>query len=213
LRGMIIMAAIALLLLFLFRPRHRAAHGQGWAFNAQMFLLGAGFMLIETKAVVLMALLFGSTWIVNSVVFFAVLVMILLANLWTLKRAPARLWPYFVGLLVTLLLNCVVPLDYFLGMQRSLQVIGSSLLVFAPVFFAGVVFAASFRRATAPDRAFGFNIAGAMLGGLAENSSMLLGFQYVVLVAVCFYALAALCAARTTDPQAETVLASATSEA
>ena len=50
-----------------------------------MFFLGAGFMLVETKAVVHMALLFGSTWMVNSVVFFAVLVMILLANLFVLQ--------------------------------------------------------------------------------------------------------------------------------
>ena len=57
---------------------------------------------------------------------------------------------------------------------------------------AGVIFAASFRRTREPDRAFGFNIAGAMIGGLAENSSMLLGFQYVVLVAILFYALSAL---------------------
>ena len=73
-----------------------------------------------------------------------------------------------------------------------MQVLGSCTLVFAPVLFAGVIFAASFRRTDEPDRAFGFNIAGAMLGGLAENSSMLLGFQYVVLVAILFYVLSAL---------------------
>jgi hypothetical protein len=212
LRGVAVMAALALSLLFLFRPRASAANGQGARLNAQMFLLGAGFMLIETKAVVLMALLFGSTWIVNSVVFFAVLVMILLANLWTIKLRPSRLWPYYAGLILTLLINCVVPLDFFLGMNRALQVVGSSLLVFAPVFFAGVVFAATFRRADAPDRAFGYNIAGAMLGGLAENSSMLLGFQYVVLVAVCFYALAALFALRSTDTR-ERAATGAVSEA
>jgi SAM-dependent methyltransferase len=213
LRGMTVMAAIALLLIALFRPR-RVGRGQGWAFNGQMFLLGAGFMLIETKAVVVMALLFGSTWLVNSVVFFAVLLMILLANLWTLKSRPRRLWPYYVGLLATLLLNSLVPLDFFLGMSRSLQVIGSSLLVFSPVLCAGVVFAASFKRAHAPDRAFGFNIAGAMLGGLCENSSMLLGFQYLLFVAALFYGLSALCAWRTTDATAPTeVLDSAVSEA
>src|SRR5439155_13821308 len=48
--------------------------------SGQMFFLGAGFMLLETKGVVHMALLFGSTWIVNSVVFFAILVMVFLAN-------------------------------------------------------------------------------------------------------------------------------------
>ena len=63
--------------------------------------------------------------------------------------------------------------------------------MFAPVLFAGVIFAASFKRTAEADRAFGFNIAGAMLGGLAENMSMLLGFQYVVVVAILFYALSA----------------------
>jgi hypothetical protein len=64
--------------------------------------------------------------------------------------------------------------------------------VFAPILFAGVIFAASFKRTIEPDRSFGINIAGAMMGGLAEYSSMLLGFQYVVLVAIVFYAISAI---------------------
>ena len=169
------MAGLALLLIFLFAPRRgaqekREAPGGPNSLNLQMFFLGAGFMLIETKAVVTMALLFGSTWVVNSIVFFAVLVMILIANLWTLKSKVTHLWPYYIGLLVTLALNTIIPLDFFLGMNRSMQVFGSCLLVFAPIMFAGVIFAASFRRTAEPDRAFGFNIAGAMMGGLAENS-------------------------------------------
>lgn len=197
LRGIVVMAGLALLLIFLFAPRRADdrridSTARSYSLNLQMFFLGAGFMLIETKAVVTMALLFGSTWVVNSIVFFAVLVMILIANLWTLKARITRLWPYYLGLLLTLALNAIVPLDFFLGMNRSAQVIGSCLLVFAPVMFAGVVFAASFKRTAEPDRAFGFNIAGAMMGGLAENSSMLLGFQYLVLVAIGFYVLSAL---------------------
>jgi hypothetical protein len=198
LRGMLIMGGLGLLLIFLFQPRRTTATERGikmgragHALNLQLFFLGAGFMLVETKAVVAMALLFGSTWVVNSVVFFAVLVMILLANRWTLRFQPERLWPYYAGLLIALILNTVVPLDFFLGMNRSIQVIGSSVLAFAPILFAGVIFAASFKRTREPDRAFGINIAGAMVGGLAEYSSMLLGFQYVVLVAIVFYALSA----------------------
>ena len=203
LRGMVIMGGLGLLLIFLFLPRQKKgatalaepdirAANIGSALNLQLFSLGAGFMLVETKAVVTMALLFGSTWVVNSVVFLAVLVMILIANLWTLRFNPARLWPYYAGLLISLALNAVVPLDFFLGMNRSIQVLGSCLLVFAPILFAGVIFAASFKRTTEPDRAFGLNIAGAMMGGLAEYSSMLLGFQYVALVAILFYALSAI---------------------
>ena len=201
LRGMLIMGGLGLLLVFLFLPREkkRASAVSGVrsmkfvnALNVQLFFLGAGFMLVETKAVVTMALLFGSAWVVNSVVFLAVLMMILAANLWTIRARPARLWPYYLGLLVTLALNVFVPLDFFLGMNRTIQVLGSCLLVFAPILFAGVIFAASFKRTTQPDRAFGSNIAGAMLGGLAEYSSMLLGFQYLVLLAILFYAVSAI---------------------
>jgi SAM-dependent methyltransferase len=192
LRGMGLMAALSLLLIFAFMPRGGAGEGPRVRFDARMFFLGAGFMLIETKAVVHMALLFGSTWMVNTVVFFAVLVMILAANLYVLAAKPARVWPYYVGLALSLALNALVPLDYFLGMSRATQVIGSCLLVFTPVLFAGVIFAVSFGRTRSPDRAFGFNIAGAILGGLAENASMLLGFQNLVLLALGFYALSLL---------------------
>ena len=211
LRGMALMGGIALIFLFLFMPRREepaleratqtgAAHYalRFWrsalhavSLDGRMLFLGTGFMLIETKAVVHMALLFGSTWMVNSVVFFAVLVMILASNLFVLIFKPERLWPYYAGLAATLTLNCMVSLEFFLGMTRNLQVAGACLLVFTPMLFAGVIFAVSFRRSAEPNRAFGANIAGAMLGGLAEYSSMLLGFQYLVLVAMGFYAFSA----------------------
>ena len=210
LRGMLIMGGLGLLLIFLFQPREKnlaeraecdsRISGVGSALNVQLFFLGAGFMLVETKAVVTMALLFGSTWVVNSVVFLAVLVMILLANLLTLRFRPTRLWPYYAGLLITLGLSAIVPLDFFLGMNRSLQVLGSCLLVFAPILFAGVIFAISFKRSAVPDRAFGLNISGSMLSGLAEYTSILLGFQYVALVAILFYALSAIGWRQADDP-------------
>jgi SAM-dependent methyltransferase len=193
LRGAAIMGGLALALLFIFLRGTTGANpvpaDRHWSLPASMFFLGAGFMLIETKAVVHMALLFGSTWMVNSVVFFAILLMILAANLYVLKVKPENLLPYYLGLLLTLLANVALPLDFFLGMNRFAQVAGSCTLVFAPVVFAGVIFAVQFRRSQEPDRAFGANIAGAMVGGLAEYSSMLLGFQYLGLLALAFYAL------------------------
>jgi drug/metabolite transporter (DMT)-like permease len=190
LRGMGIMGGLALLLLFFFLPRRSGGIGR-FSFDPRMFFLGAGFMLVETKAVVHLALLFGSTWMVNSLVFFAVLAMILVANLFVLRFRPRRLGIYYVGLLVALGLNVLVPLEFFLGMNRALQVTASCALVFTPILFAGVIFAVSFGQSAEPDRDFGANTAGAMLGGLAEYSSMLLGFQYLMLVAVAFYALSA----------------------
>jgi spermidine synthase len=188
-RGMLIMGGLGLLLIWFFSRNqdHTGASTVYNPFNLQLFFLGAGFMLIETKAVVTMALLFGGTWIVNSVVFTAILVMILLANLYTFRWKPANLWPYYTALVISLALNVIVPLDAFLGMSRGIQVLGSCLLVFTPIFFAGIIFAGSFRRSANADTAFGMNVAGAMLGGLAEYSSMALGFKYVVLIALLFY--------------------------
>jgi hypothetical protein len=172
--------------------RRGLAPPSGLFFDFPMFFLGAGFMLIETRAVVHMALLFGSTWMVNSIVFFAILVMILGANLFVLKVKPENLTPYYAGLFVTLLLNVLVPLDSFLGMPWMAQVVASCALVFAPILFAGVIFSVKFRQSERPDQSFGANIAGALAGGLAEYSSMLLGFQYLGLVAMAFYGLSAL---------------------
>ncbi|OWK35676.1 hypothetical protein FRUB_08239 [Fimbriiglobus ruber] len=153
----------------------------------RMFFLGAGFMLVETKAVVHMALLFGGTWVVNTVVFFAILMTALLGNLFVAWVRPERLWWAYIGLIAALAANLLVPLDAFLGLDRTVQVIAACSLVFAPVVFAGVIFPVSFKRAAAPDRAFGTNAAGALLGGIAENASMLVGFQYLLVVAVAFY--------------------------
>lgn len=194
LTGMAMMAVLTALVLFFFLRGGEAANpdagpARRLAFDGRMFFLGAGFMLIETKAVVHMALLFGSTWMVNSVVIFAVLVMILAANLFVLAVRPQRLDFWYAGLVTALMLNALVPLDYFLGMDRTVQILLSCLLVFGPIGFAGVIFAVSFSRTAQPDLAFAANIAGAMLGGLAEYTSMLVGFQYLVLVALGLYAL------------------------
>jgi hypothetical protein len=202
LRGMAVMAVLALLFALPFvRGRSQPAGFTGspksdYGLLAQMFFLGAGFMLIETKAVVHMALLFGSTWIVNSIVFSAVLLMILVANLFVLRVRPPSLAMLYGGLAITLLANAAVPLDAFLGLPREVQILGSCVLAFTPILFAGVIFAVSYGRAGEADRAFGANIAGAMTGGLSEYSSMLVGFQYIVLVALVFYALSAWAARR-----------------
>jgi hypothetical protein len=155
------------------------------------FFLGAGFMLVETKAVVQMALLFGGTWMVNTAVFAAILVMSLAGNLFAGKANPKRLEPYYAGLMATLAIGLVVSPSAFLGMSDTVKIVGACLLVFAPVAFAGVIFATSFKRTTQPDRVFGANVAGALVGGLAENTSVILGFQLLLCVAVGFYLLSA----------------------
>jgi len=156
-----------------------------------MFLLGAGFMLLETKGVVHMALLFGSTWLVNSVVFAAILVMILASNVFVLIAKPQKLWPYYVLLSATLVVNILVPMNRFLALPGAGKVAVSCAVIFVPIFFAGIIFGASFRDSIQPDVDFGSNIAGAILGGLSENLSLLVGFKNLLIIALCFYVLSA----------------------
>ena len=59
------------------------------------------------------------------------------------------------------------------------------------MFFAGVIFARTFRDVPDPDYAFGSNIAGSVLGGLSESFSMLFGFRHLLVLAALFYALSA----------------------
>ena len=186
LRGMAIVAVLSLVILLAFAPVRRARP------SGRMFFLGAGFMLLETKGVVHMALLFGATWMVNSIVFFAILTMILLSNLYVLAVRPRRLWPYYALLLAALLVNSVIPMDDFLALPGMSKVVVSCAVVFLPVFFAGVIFATAFRSSERPDVDFGSNIAGIILGGLSENLSLILGFNHLLWVAMGYYVLSAL---------------------
>jgi len=195
-RGVAIMAGLALLLFVvttkpgvLLRPRARDERLS--SLSGRMFFLGAAFMLVETRAVVHMALLFGSTWMVNTVVFAGVLVMILAANLFVSRVRPSSLTPFYAGLLIALAIEALVPLDAVLGWARPWQVAAACVLAFTPIAFAGVIFAMCFRRSAHPDRDFGANVAGALTGGLAENLSMLLGFQRLTLLIAGLYLLSA----------------------
>ena len=197
LRGMALMALISLIILAALAPVRTFRP------NGQMFFLGAGFMLLETKGVIHMALLFGSTWVVNSIVFSAILVMILLSNLWVLAFQPHRLWPYYVMLIAALLVNVYVPMSAFLDLPGTARVATSCLVVFLPVFFAGVIFAAAFRDSAHPDWDFGSNIGGVILGGLSENLSLVIGFKNLLLLAIAYYALSAVLGPRLRGATAE----------
>ncbi len=123
--------------------------------------------------------------------FFTALVLILIANLCVIKLPDLRLGPHYAGLLLFLSASVLVPLDWFLGGGVFWRYVVPCLLALGPMFFAGVIFARSFRDEANPDQAFGSNIAGSVVGGLAESFSTLLGFRHLLILAICFYILSA----------------------
>ena len=143
LRFIVIVACISLAILLAFAPV-RTDRPSG-----TMFFLGAGFMLLESKGVVHMALLFGSTWVVSSVVFAAILVMILLANWYVARVRPRAVWRYYL-----IAGRCGrdqhpdtdVRVPPALGRRKVGRVLRGRLRA---VFFAGVIFAVTFRDCAA----------------------------------------------------------------
>ena len=67
------------------RRRWRSGRRVEARWSWEFFLLGAGFMLLETKSIIQFALLWGSTWVVASLAIAAVLTMALIAN-WIVSR-------------------------------------------------------------------------------------------------------------------------------
>jgi SAM-dependent methyltransferase len=191
-RSMIVLGTLGMAMAYLFLPRGRGRT----RIDGRLFFLGTAFMLLQTKAVVQLALLFGSTWVVNSLVFFTSLILILLANLYVLKAPPTQLTWHYAGLLGILAAATAIPLDVFLSGGILWRYVVPCALALGPMFFAGVIFARSFRDATDPDMAFGSNIAGSVVGGLSESFSMLIGFRYLLLLAISCYLLSALLSRR-----------------
>jgi SAM-dependent methyltransferase len=196
LRGIALMAGIAVLIVRLGTPA-RALRP-----NGQMFFLGAAFMLLETRGVVQLALLFGSTWIVNALVFAAILVMVLLSNLYVLAVRPRRTRPYYVLLFAALVLNMVLPPGAFLALPLAPRTVAVGLVVFVPIFFAGAVFAVAFRGSPRPDVDLGSNIGGVVLGGLSEYLSLVVGLSGLLWIALGYYLLSALLAPRPVENRA-----------
>lgn len=152
-----------------------------------MFFMGVGFLLVETKSVTEMALLFGSTWVVNLLVFSSILVVILLANAVVIRWPPGKLHPLFMALVISLALAYAVPIRSLLWLGPVGKWIVGGTIVALPVFFAAIIFATIFATRADATRALAFNVMGAVIGGLMEYSSMVTGIKALYLIAMVAY--------------------------
>jgi hypothetical protein len=163
----------------------RPAAAWSWHF----FLLGAGFMLLETKSIVQFALLWGSTWSSASLAIASVLVMALASALVAGRVEIRRRGVIAAVLLGLIALNYAIPVGRVTFESRAAESIFYGLLVFSPVFCAGLLFSSSFRRSSSTATDFGANLLGAIVGGAGEYLSLLAGYRFLlILVAACYLA-------------------------
>lgn len=153
------------------------------------FFLGAGFLLLETQMVSRLALYFGATWLVNCIALSAILITLVLANCWVEWRKPKRLLIFYVALVACLGAIYLIPWTALPFGSRAVGTLLAAAYGF-PVFFAGIVFAETFRRSEDKSGSFGSNIVGAVAGGLAQNVSFIIGLKALLVLAMVFYLLA-----------------------
>ncbi len=170
-----------------------------------LFFMGAAFLLLETRSITTFALLFGTTWLVNALVFTGVLLAVLAAIEVTRRAKRDIPRPFIVtALFGSLLLAFLIPNSSLLALPVPLRLLAAAVLAFMPIFFANLLFTSRFKDSANPTAAFAANLFGAMIGGCLEYLSLLLGYQLLLVVAAGLYLAAVLIGQRQLSKQRST---------
>ena len=154
-----------------------------------MFLLGARFLLLETKSITEMFLLLGSTWQVNVMVFASILALIFIANLFILRKGPFDKTRIFFILFISIIISYAIPTQSLLVLPLAGQWILGALVTAVPLFFSRMLFSQILATRQEPITSLGYNLMGAICRGLLEYSSMALGTKNLYLLALVLYIL------------------------
>ena len=171
-------------------PRHRTHAGRaaaGMRPYADLFFMGAAFLLLETKNVATFALLFGTTWFVNALVFAGVMVIVLAAVETTRKFRTPSLPVVYAGIAVSLALAWVIRPEWLLPLPFVPRLLAASLLAFLPIYLANVAFSKRFQNSADSQSAFAINLLGAIVGGCLEYAALITGYNNLLIVTGLLY--------------------------
>lgn len=155
-----------------------------------LFFMGAAFLLLETKNVATFALLFGTTWFVNALVFAGILVVVLAAVEITRKFRTPPLPIIFAGIAASLMLAWIVRPEWLLALPFLPRLIAATTLAFLPIFLANIAFAKRFQNSSNSQEAFAVNLLGAMVGGCLEYAALITGYNNLLLLTGFLYLVA-----------------------
>jgi hypothetical protein len=175
--------------------RGPAARAGGEASRARldwtMFFMGSAFLLVETKNLSQLSLLFGATWVTNAVVFSSIFVMAIAANLIVECWSEARLPWLFALLWAALLVSYFVPFSDLTRLSPLARGIIGGGVTALPVLFSSLIFAKMFQQTGDPANALGSNILGGLFGGALEALTIFFGIKAMALLAIAVYGAAA----------------------
>jgi spermidine synthase len=151
------------------------------------FFLGAAFLLLEVQNISKASVVLGNTWLVNAVIVSGILLMILLSNY--LASALPRL---SLGLVAGCLIGSCLGL-YFFDLSRLAflpylpRAVLAGMLTTLPMLFSGILFIRSFTQVERKDLALGANLIGALVGGMLQSVTFIIGIKALLLVVAALY--------------------------
>lgn len=185
-RYAVIVVAILILSAVMIRRTMGTIRSEGWA---TFFFLGAGFMLIETKGITDLGLVFGNTWVTVAVVICGILTMAYLANLWVQKLGQVNPRISFACLGVTFAVAYMALRAAHTGVLPIEKLILPAAITL-PLFFAGLIFSSELARRGQIGSAMAANLFGAMCGGALEYTALWLGLTSLLWIGLALYACA-----------------------
>ena len=144
-------------------------------------------MLLEAQIVSKMALLFGTTWVVNSIVVAGVLLLIVVANFLVKWKPAIPEAVAYIGIFASIIASYAIPIEGFFFASIWVKGLVATGVLCLPVFFAAIVFIRSFAREGFRGEALGSNLVGALVGGMLESLSMWTGMRSLLIVAGLLY--------------------------
>jgi len=181
--GLILMLTVVLYASF-FREQPKVSH-------LPFFFLGAGFMLVETKAITELGLTFGNTWQVIAIAIASILIMAFMANGIVHRLRLSGTFSLYFLLFASLAAGWWIATSGGLPSTISGR-IGTAVILTCPLFFSGIVFSTLLSAESRISSAMSMNLMGAMCGGILEYNSMYFGFHFLYLLAIGLYAAALL---------------------
>ncbi len=181
----VILMSLVLLVLgwFLLRDTGISTASIDWHF----FFLGAGFFLLEAQIISKIALLFGTTWLVNSIAISGLLLLIVGSNFLVEYQKNFNISVAYIGIFASILASYSIRMESLFLASYWLKILTALLVLGIPVFFAGIVFIRSFASVGFQGPALGSNLFGALVGGLLESLSMWTGIRSLLIVAAALY--------------------------
>lgn len=158
-------------------------------FNLPAFFLGVGFLLYEFQNISRTSLLYGNTWVTNVFIISAILILILMANLISLKTKISLKYLYFF-LVVSFGMQFAVPLSFLNNFSDLIKYTLVPVFLNSPLLFSGLIFIQLFSSAKEKGSFFASNLIGSAVGGVMSFFSYLMGIQFLIIVSLGFYMLA-----------------------